>query len=149
MCRNIIAGCFQELLILSYAHAANNSERSQDQELLTHFLGNLGTLANSLDPSDLSRLLRAAQDPPKLVTTAGTSSEAIITSVPNGVPEQDSRRPLGSAAKMTCTPGVQGPPQETDHIPSVAEVPKIGRESSEGEASRAVPHLHILHSKYL
>ncbi|CAL9179596.1 unnamed protein product [Musa hybrid cultivar] len=110
---------------------SNNSERSQDQELLTHFLSNLGTLANSLDPSDLSRLLRAAQDPPKLVTTAGTSSEAIITSVPNGVPEQDSRRPLGSAAKMTCTPGVQGPPQETDHIPSVADVPKIGRESSE------------------
>ncbi|RZR81100.1 hypothetical protein BHM03_00007254 [Ensete ventricosum] len=110
---------------------------------------NLATLANSLDPSDLSRLLRAAQDLPKLVTTAGTSSEAIITSVPNGVLKQDSRSPLGSAAKMTCTPGVQGPPQETDHIPSVADVPKIGRESSDGEASRAVPHLHILHSKYL
>ncbi|KAJ8503916.1 hypothetical protein OPV22_004802 [Ensete ventricosum] len=89
---------------------SNNTERSQDQELLTHFL---------------------AQDLPKLVTTAGTSSEAIITSVPNGVLEQDSRSPLGSAAKMTCTPGVQGPPQETDHIPSVADVPKIGRESSD------------------
>ncbi|RWW40293.1 hypothetical protein BHE74_00054306, partial [Ensete ventricosum] len=43
-------------------------------------LWNLASLAKSFDPSNLSQLLRASQDPQKLLTAAGTSSVAVITS---------------------------------------------------------------------
>ncbi|RZS02706.1 hypothetical protein BHM03_00032788 [Ensete ventricosum] len=101
-------------------HAAN-SDQSQDQELLTNFLGNLATFANSFDSSGLSRLLPASQDPQKLVTSSGISTDVVITSVPNGVREQESGNPLCSTAVMTCITGTQDPLRQTDHVTSILD----------------------------
>ncbi|KAJ8466182.1 hypothetical protein OPV22_028734 [Ensete ventricosum] len=106
------------LRILSNLQSAN-SDQSQDQELLTNFLGNLATFANSFDSSGLSRLLPASQDPQKLVTSSGISTDVVITSVPNGVREQESGNPLCSTAVMTCITGTQDPLRQTDHVTSV------------------------------
>ncbi|CAL9048916.1 unnamed protein product [Musa banksii] len=101
---------------------SDNSEPPQDQELLTHFLRNLASLAKSFDPSNLSQLLQASQDPQKFVTAAGTSSEAVIMSVPNGVPEQVSGGPLCLTDKINCNPGTCG--RQTDH--STIDIPSNG-----------------------
>ncbi|XP_064994896.1 squamosa promoter-binding-like protein 6 isoform X1 [Musa acuminata AAA Group] len=107
------------LRILSNLQSAN-SDQSQDPEFLTNFLGNLATFANSFDPSGLSRLLQASQDPQKLVTSSGISTDVVITSVPNGVREQESGNPLCSTAVMTCITGTQDPLRQTDHVTSVS-----------------------------
>ncbi|WOL15767.1 squamosa promoter-binding-like protein 6 [Canna indica] len=107
------------LRILSNSHSAN-SNGPQDEELIAHFLVNLASVANSFDPSSLSRLLQASQDPQKLGTTARTSSEAVINSVPNGVHEQESGSPLCSTAVTTCVTGTQNSLRQTDFVTSVA-----------------------------
>ncbi|CAL9065771.1 unnamed protein product [Musa banksii] len=111
---------FSPVLILVDDWTAANSDQSQDPELLTNFLGNLATFANSFDPSGLSRLLQASQDPQKLVTSSGISTDVVITSVPNGVREQESGNPLCSTAVMTCITGTQDPLRQTDHVTSVS-----------------------------
>lgn len=134
------------LLILAHVSAAANSDQSQDQELLTNFLGNLATFANSFDPSGLSRLLQASQDPLKLVTSSGISTDVVITSVPHGVREQESGNPLCSTAVMTCITGTQDPLRQTDHVTSVAvttvDVPSKERVASPGEAVPAIPSVY-------
>ncbi|RRT69832.1 hypothetical protein B296_00036951 [Ensete ventricosum] len=123
-----------------------NSDQSQDQELLTNFLGNLATFANSFDSSGLSRLLPASQDPQKLVTSSGISTDVVITSVPNGVREQESGNPLCSTAVMTCITGTQDPLRQTDHVTSVpvttVDVPSKERVVSTGEAVSAIPSVY-------
>lgn len=143
LCRNTIAAYFHfSIEFLHCNFAADNSEPPQDQELLTHFLRNLASLAKSFDPSNLSQLLRASQDPQKFVTAAGTSSEAVITSAPNDVPEQVSGSPLCLTDKINCNPGTCG--RQTDH--STIDIPSNGMIVSAGEA---VPEVHSSHSALL
>ncbi|WOL16413.1 hypothetical protein Cni_G25200 [Canna indica] len=105
------------LRILSNLQTAN-SERSRDQELLACLLRNLASLANTINPSNLSQFLRVSQEPQKLISNAGTSSEAIVTSVPNA-PEQGSGSPFCSTVKKPCMDGID-PLQQANYIPSVA-----------------------------
>ncbi|WOL10861.1 hypothetical protein Cni_G19620 [Canna indica] len=116
-----------------YYITANNSGQSQNQELLTHFLGNL---------SNLSELLRESQVPPKFVTAAGTSSQAINTSVLNGVPEQESGSRLCSTVKITSPVVTEGHIRQTNHSPPLIvtfiDIPPNIRVASAGEDVPAV-----------
>ncbi|XP_008810336.2 squamosa promoter-binding-like protein 6 [Phoenix dactylifera] len=108
------------LRILSNLHS-DGSGQSKDQDLLSHLLRNLSNLAGSFDARNLSGLPHTSQDPQKLGTTAGTSSDAANNLVPNGAPALESARPLTSASKITYTNGTQGSPlKPTNHMGPVA-----------------------------
>ncbi|WOL03234.1 squamosa promoter-binding-like protein 6 [Canna indica] len=121
---------------------SDNSGQSQNQELLTHFLGNLSNRAKSFDASNLSELLRVSQVPPKFVTAAGTSSQAVNTSVLNGVPERESGSRLCSTVKITSPAVTEGHIGQTNHSPPLLvtsiDIPPNRRVASAGEAVPAV-----------
>lgn len=80
-------------------NAAKNTEPLNDQDLLTHFLKNLASLAGSSDGKNLSSLMQACQDPLKVANSTGFSSvvaeaEAAAAAPSNDVALQESFRPF-------------------------------------------------------
>ncbi|KMZ60230.1 putative Squamosa promoter-binding protein [Zostera marina] len=78
---------------------SKNTEPLNDQDLLTHFLKNLASLAGSSDGKNLSSLMQACQDPLKVANSTGFSSvvaeaEAAAAAPSNDVALQESFRPF-------------------------------------------------------
>ncbi|KAG9459930.1 hypothetical protein H6P81_004438 [Aristolochia fimbriata] len=71
------------LRILSSLHS-NSSDQAKDQDILSHLLRNLASVAGTLDDRNLSSLLPAAQDMQKIVDSTVTASEGVTTLLANG-----------------------------------------------------------------
>lgn len=107
------------LKILSSLHS-DSSERANDQDLLSHLLRNLASLAGSFDARNLSGLLQSSENPQKLGTSAGTSSEAADALVSNSAPAPGFARLFCSTSEVARAPGGQIPLNPTDNLLSVA-----------------------------
>ncbi|KAH7666562.1 Ankyrin repeat-containing domain-containing protein [Dioscorea alata] len=93
------------LRILTNLHT-DDSDKSKDQDLLSHLLRNLASLAGSLDSQSLSGLLRATEDTHKGGSGAATASEALLS---NGTAVQKSSGPLCGPSTVTYMNGTQNP----------------------------------------
>lgn len=99
--------------------AADSSDQSKDQHLLSHLLRSVATLAGSFDAKFCSELLQALHDSQKLGTSAGTSSPNGLIS--DGVPEQASTGELPSTPEVTCPTSFRDPSlQPVNHSVCVA-----------------------------
>ncbi|XP_010276543.1 PREDICTED: squamosa promoter-binding-like protein 1 [Nelumbo nucifera] len=92
------------LRILSNMHS-NSSDQTKDQDLLSHLLRNLASFAGAVDGRNISGLLQDSQDPLKVGTSVGKSSEKVAPLLTNGA---DTTRLVGSTSKINCN-GAQGP----------------------------------------
>ncbi|ONK78764.1 uncharacterized protein A4U43_C02F22170 [Asparagus officinalis] len=108
------------LRILSNLHT-DNSDQSKDQDLLSHLLKSLATLAGLFDSKNLCEMLQASQDSKRLGVSAGTSSEVPNGLTPNGVAPQAFSRDLPSTSKITCAANSHDRPlRPNDHSVCVA-----------------------------
>ncbi|KAJ4956992.1 hypothetical protein NE237_013775 [Protea cynaroides] len=92
------------LRILSNMHS-NSSDQAKDQDLLSHILRNLASLAGTLDGRNLSGILQESQDMVKVGTSTGTSSEVAPSLLVN---EREATGHLGSTTKINRSTFVQG-----------------------------------------
>ncbi|XP_077218276.1 squamosa promoter-binding-like protein 1 [Tasmannia lanceolata] len=64
---------------------SNHSDQAKDQDILSHFLRNLASIAGTIDGRNLSELLQASQNSQKLSAPVGASSEVMPSLLSNGV----------------------------------------------------------------
>ncbi|KAG6667860.1 squamosa promoter-binding-like protein 1 [Carya illinoinensis] len=83
------------LRILSNIHS-NSSDQTKDQDLLSHLLRNLASLAGTVDGRNISALLEGSQGLLNAGTSTG-SSQKVPDVTPNG---SESSRPFCSTSKM-------------------------------------------------
>ncbi|XP_068662016.1 squamosa promoter-binding-like protein 1 [Aristolochia californica] len=96
------------LRILSSLHS-NSSDQVNDQDLLSHLLRNLASVAGSLDGRNLSGLLPAAQDAEKIVKFTGTASEGLLSNaLPVVTAAQEPSRPACPSSNMNSGTTNQG-----------------------------------------
>ncbi|XP_068658647.1 squamosa promoter-binding-like protein 1 [Aristolochia californica] len=88
------------LRILSSLHS-NSSDQAKDQDLLSHLLRNLASVAGTLEGRNLSGLLPAAQDMEKIVNSTGIASEGLASLLSNCVTAaHEPSRPACPSFKM-------------------------------------------------
>nr|QMV47666.1 squamosa-binding protein-like 1B [Paeonia suffruticosa] len=90
------------LRILSNMHS-NNSDQTKDQDLLSHLLQNLASLAGTINATNLSGLLQGSRGLLNAGTEIGSRAE-----VPNLISNDQSTR-IGSASKMNDCTNLQNP----------------------------------------
>ncbi|XP_077240490.1 squamosa promoter-binding-like protein 12 [Tasmannia lanceolata] len=114
---------------------SNQSDQPKDQDLLSHLLRNLASIASTFDGRNLSGLLQGSQDLRKISASVGTSSELIPSLVSNGVTNvtvQESR-PFCPTSNLDRGTRPQDPP-----------VKPIYQSASVTVASVAIPHKGIV-----
>ncbi|KAF8392681.1 hypothetical protein HHK36_023030 [Tetracentron sinense] len=102
---------------------ANSSNQPKDEDLISHLLRNLASLASTIDGRNLSGL-QESKDKLNVGTSAGIS-EMIPSLLSNG-PEPS--RPFSSTSKINCSTGPQGSLRPTEQYFTVAtsEMPQKG-----------------------
>ncbi|KAJ0978668.1 hypothetical protein J5N97_014142 [Dioscorea zingiberensis] len=130
------------LRILTNLHT-DDSDKSKDQDLLSHILRNLASFAGSFDSRNLSGLLQATQDAQRVGTASAMSSEPANSLRSNGVTLQESSRPLCGPSTVTCMNGTQIPsmrPSDQSLSIAVATVDTpVNRNIMEGSFVEARP----------
>lgn len=134
------------LKILTNLHS-DKSDKSNDQDLVSHLLENIASLACSPDSRNLSGTLQTAQGLYATGTSAGEPYEAANALLSNGVAtKESSRNPLCSSSKATCNKDIMNIPlRSVNHSPPVPvatlEMPSIQNviEAPRSETVQAVP----------
>ncbi|XP_042475626.1 squamosa promoter-binding-like protein 12 [Macadamia integrifolia] len=111
------------LRILSNMHS-NSSDQAKDQDLVSHLLRSLASLAGTFDGRNTSGILHESQDMVKVGTSAGTSSEAAPSLLVNG---REATGHLGSTTKTNTSTFAQC--SQNGHIDqyvdlAISEVPQ-------------------------
>ncbi|KAF8387706.1 hypothetical protein HHK36_026360 [Tetracentron sinense] len=119
----------------------NSSDQPKDEDLLSHLLRNLASLASTFDGRNLSGLLQESQDMLNVGTSVGTS-EMMPSLLSNGY---EPSRLLGSSSKINGGTGPESPLGPTEQYATVAasEMPQKGvvTDNARGGALQTVSSL--------
>jgi hypothetical protein len=100
-------------MTLNILFVAENAEHLQGQELLSNLLRNLGTVAKSLDPKELCKLLEACQSMQNgsNTGTSGAANALVNTAAAEAAGPSNSKVPFANGGQCGQTPSAVVPVQ--------------------------------------